>query len=121
MTRLTAADLLTPGQARAKRLQRDFALNRAKFEFEHNTAPQYFNGQIIRAFQLRDGCAYIEFQQFHSNYQVILKPHEAAHPYVLAIIKAFKTNTRHSITVKGSRGRLNEKGVCSVIKVTYIK
>ncbi|WP_445769408.1 hypothetical protein [Rheinheimera sp.] len=58
MGTLTAADLLTPGQRRAKEQRERDAFIRTKFQIDNNPNPQYFNGTISRGFKMRDGSVF---------------------------------------------------------------
>jgi hypothetical protein len=122
MGTLTAADLLTPGQRRAKEQRERDALIRTKFNIDNNSNPQYFNGTINRGFKMRDGSIYIEFSQFHSRYQIIITELMGnVHVFAKQIIEQFNEGKRKLITVKGVSGRLNDKGVRNVTKVSFLK
>lgn len=122
MGTLTAADLLTPGQRRAKEQRERDAFIRTKFNIDNNPNPQYFNGTINRGFLMRDGSVYIEFNQFNTRYQIIITELMGnVHVFAKQIIEQFNEGKRKLITVKGVSGRLNDKGVRNVTKVSFLK
>lgn len=122
MNKITAADMKTPGQIRSALQKERNAFIKGKFKFENNTEPQYYNGAISRAFTMQDGSVYVEFQQFGTHYQAIFNESMGA-IHRLAKTKAaqFAAGAHHSISVKGVRGRVNEKGICNIKQVTFLK
>lgn len=121
MGTLTAADMLTPGQKRAKQQRERDAFIRTKFKIDNNLNPQYFNGTITRGFKMRDGSVYIEFNQYNNPYQIIIAELSATYGYAKQIVEQFEAGLKKLITVKGVSGRVSDKGIRNIKNISFIK
>lgn len=122
MGTFSVTGMLTPGQRRAKEQRERDAFIRTKFQIDNNPNPQYFNGTISRVFMMRDGSVYIEFDQYKSRYQIIITElMGCTHGFAKAILEQFKSGNRKLITVKGISGRVNDKGIRNIKRVSYLK
>ena len=121
MRTLTAANLLTPGQRRAKEQREQDAFIRAKFQIDNNPNPQYFNGTISRGFKMGDFSVYIEFNQYNNRYQTIIAELSDTYGYAKRILEQFEAGMRKNITVKGICGRVNDKGIRNIKSVSFLK
>lgn len=121
MSRCMPTDSRTPAQIRASEQRERLAFVRAKFNVENNPNPQFFNGSIIRAFTMRDGSVYVEFNQLGTRYQMIISESMGnIYGYAKSILSQYE-GACYSISVKGVRGRVNEKGICNIRQVTFLK
>jgi hypothetical protein len=122
MGTLTAADLITPGQRRAREQREQEAFIRAKCQIDNNPNAQYFNGTITRGFMNRDGSVYIEFSQYNNRYQIIISEFMGGiYGFSKQILEQFSADTRKLITVKGVCGRANDKGIRNIKQVSFLK